>query len=141
MPGELPSRGALRLTRESRRLEDTLLHAAGTRMGRSESSGVFDVRLFFFFGWELGFDVHIAKFARLKDLAALQALYVLRIFVARNDLDSGMPTRVVHCVALRIVEGCFCWLAQVHRIRLRVQNTSIVGYFSPELSVVKHFSC
>jgi hypothetical protein len=60
----------------------------------------------FFFGRNFGFDVHVTELAGFEDLAAFKALYVLRIFVSRYDLDSGMPTLVVHCVALRIVVGC-----------------------------------
>ena len=89
-------------------------------------SNPFDVGLFFF-GWKLGFDVHIAEFARFEDLAAFKALYKLRIFVARNDLDSGMPALVVHYVALGKVEGCLCWLAEIHRDPLRVKTPRLSG--------------
>lgn len=73
------------------------------------------VELFFFFGWDLGFYVHVTKLAGFEDLPAFKALDVFRIFVSRDHLDSGMPTLVVHCVALRVVEGCVCWLACAHR--------------------------
>jgi hypothetical protein len=75
----------------------------------------FDKEGLFFFGWDLGFDVHVAELARFEDFAALQALDIFRIFVTRDHLDSGMPTLIVHCVALRVVEGCVCWLACAHR--------------------------
>jgi hypothetical protein len=96
----------------------------------------------FFFGWELGFDVHVTELAGFEDLAAFQTLDVFRIFVSRDHLDSGMPTLVVHCVALRIGVGCVCWLAGAHRKSLkRREITSIVGYFSLTRWVVKLFSC
>ena len=58
--------------------------------------------LLFFFGGDFGFDVHVAELAGFEDLAAFQALDVLRVFVSRNYLDSGMPTGIVHSVALRM---------------------------------------
>ena len=60
----------------------------------------------FFFWRELGFDVHVVEFARFEDFTALEALDVLRIFVSRNNLDPGMPTLVIHCVARSMVVSC-----------------------------------
>ena len=62
----------------------------------------------FFFGWNFGFDIHVTELARLEDFAALKTFDVLRIFVARDDLDSGVLAGVIHCIALRVVEGCVC---------------------------------
>ena len=81
----------------------------------------------FFFGWDLGFDVHVTELAGFEDFAAFETFHVLRIFVPRDDLDSGMPTLVVHCVALRVVEGCVCWLACVHRNPLNVKTPQLSG--------------
>ena len=90
----------------------------------------------------LGFDIHVAELTRFEDLAAFEALDVFRIFVSRDHLDSGMPTLVVHRVALRVVVSCVCWLADIHmKISLREEAISIVGYCRPGLLVVKHFSC
>jgi hypothetical protein len=76
-------------------------------MRRAVETRPFDLtRELFFFAWDFGFDFHVAELAGFEDFAALEALYVLRIFVSRDDLDSGMPTVVVHCVALRMVGSC-----------------------------------
>jgi len=69
----------------------------------------------FFFGRDLRFDIHVAELTRFEDLAAFEALDIFRIFVSRDYLDSGMPTLVVHRVALGIVVGCICRLANVHK--------------------------
>ena len=68
----------------------------------------------FFFGWDLGFDVHVTELAGFEDFAAFETFHVLRIFVPRDDLDSGMPTLVVHCVALRMVVSGVYRTADVH---------------------------
>jgi hypothetical protein len=62
-----------------------------------------------FFGGDFGFDVHVAKLAGFEDFAAFQTFYVLRIFVSRYNLYSGVPTGSVHIVALRMVWGLVHW--------------------------------
>ena len=59
---------------------------------RDKSSSA--VELFFFFGWDLGFYVHVTKLAGFEDLAALEALHELGILFAAHDLYAGMLTRL-----------------------------------------------
>jgi hypothetical protein len=73
----------------------------------------------FFFGWELGFDVHVTELAGFEDFAALQTLDVFRVFVSRDHLDSGMPTLIVHVVARGIGVVCINWLAGAHKKSLK----------------------
>jgi hypothetical protein len=73
----------------------------------------------FFFGWELGFDVHVTELAGFEDFAALQTLDVFRVFVSRDHLDSGMPTLIVHGVARGIGVVCINWLAGAHKKSLK----------------------
>jgi hypothetical protein len=62
-------------------------------------------------------DVHIAQFSRFEDLAAFHALNVFRVFISRDNLDMGMPTRLVHGFTRREVWSSVGWLAEIHNVR------------------------
>jgi len=70
-----------------------------------ECSG--DARILGFLGFAFGalFDTHVLQFARLEDLAALQALHELSVLFATHDLHA------------RMLAG---WLAGVGRMRERL---------------------
>src|SRR3974390_565352 len=80
--------------------------SANTRPPSRPSFNLFDVSGLFFFGGNLRFDVHVAELARLKNLAAFEAFHELRVFVARDDLDTRMTTCLLHGLALGVDEWC-----------------------------------
>ena len=71
----------------------------------------------FVLGRNFRLDVHVAEFTRFEDLAAFHALDVFRVFISRDNLDTGMPTRLVHGFALREVWRSIGRLANVHNVR------------------------
>ena len=93
----------------------------------------------FFFDGNLLFDFHVAELARLEDFTADKAFDVFRVFVARNDLDFGVPAGITHWVvggrskSLLPVRILACLLAKTRQIG------PIVGYFRRGMQVVKHF--
>ena len=85
-------------------------------------------------------DIHVAEFTRFEDLAAFHALDVFRVFISRDNLDTRMPTRLVHGFALREVWSSVDRLAGVHDFRPNGKGIGgISGNFRPEPAVVKHF--
>ncbi|HZL67062.1 MAG TPA: hypothetical protein VFC29_07000, partial [Candidatus Limnocylindrales bacterium] len=71
----------------------------------------------FVLGRNFRLDVHVAEFTRLEDLAAFHALNVFRVFISSDNLDTGMPTRLVHGIALREIWVPVDRLANVHDFR------------------------
>ena len=70
--------------------------------------------LFFVFGGNLRFDVHVAEFAGVEYLAAFQTFHELRVLVTRDDLDTRVKTDIWHRAALREVAGRCCRWDEVH---------------------------
>jgi hypothetical protein len=65
-------------------------------------------------GRDFRLDIHVAEFTRFEDLAAFHALDVFRIFFSSDNLDTRMPTRLVHGFALRETWSSVKRLAGVH---------------------------
>lgn len=85
-------------------------------------------------------DIHVAEFTRFEDLAAFHTLDVFRVFISRDNLDTGMPTRLVHGFALREVWSSVDRLAKVHEFRSDCKGIGAISrYFRPEPTVVKLF--
>ncbi len=74
---------------------DPAAHTLPRRRAVATSSAV---RCLFFFGRKLRFDVHVAEFAGVEYLAALETLHEFRVLVAGDDLDTGVKT--TFCIAL-----------------------------------------
>src|SRR5271167_3899253 len=62
-------------------------------------------------------DIHVAEVTRFEDFAAFHALDVFRVFISRDNLDTGMPTRLVHGFALWEIWSSIDRLAGVHDFR------------------------
>ena len=103
-------------------------------MQRGSSSNLFVL------GRDFRLDIHVAEFTRFEDLAALHALDVFRVFLSSDNLDTEMPTRLVHRFARREIWSSVARLAKVHEFRPDCKGIgAIFRYFRPEPTVVKLF--